>query len=72
MDQSDEVFAQLEEDYRETKIINVVQRRGIPSVTWDPRLSENDVVATLVKALLFMTIDEFLSDIFEEDEGGGV
>lgn len=64
----DEVFEQLEREYQGTKIVTVVQREeGPPNVQWDANtLTENDVVANLFKALLFMTLDEYVSEIFDD------
>lgn len=68
----DEVFEQLEREYQGTKIVTVVQREdGPPTVQWDAqRLTENDVIANLFKALLFMTLDEYVSEIFDDMDSG--
>ncbi len=66
-DPQDEIFARLEKDYAATKIITVVQREGeVPKVQWDDSLTEDQVVANLFKALLFMTLDEYIMEVFEE------
>jgi hypothetical protein len=50
-------------------MIQVVQRGDeAPSVHWDTTLTENDVISSLFKALLFMTIDEYMASVFDDDE----
>lgn len=74
-----EILKNLEEDYASTKIISVVWQEGqLPKVVWDG-LPEAEVIATLFRALLFMTIDDFIYDAMDgfmdeddedEDEDG--
>ena len=63
----DEVLSQLEKNYKSTRLIYIIQKGDdAPKVQWDPGLTENDVIANLVKALLFMTVDDYIMEIFEE------
>ena len=58
-------FEELEKEYSTTKLIHVIQRGDDPpTVQWDNGLSENDVIANLVKALLFMAVDDYVMEIF--------
>lgn len=63
----EELFDQLEREYSGTRMISVVQRQDEPpSVHWDPGLTESDVIANLFKALLFMTLDEYVMEMFDD------
>lgn len=63
----DDAFSNLQKDYENTRIISVVQRNlGPPQVQWDNSLSESEVVAGLLKALLHLVIDEYVADVFDE------
>lgn len=62
--QDNEIIRKLEDEYSETKLITIIKRgNSVPKVEWDINLSEDEVIATLVKALLFMTIDDFLVEM---------
>lgn len=64
---SDDTFQELAKQLSGTRIISVVQRGDSPpTVQWDPSLSENDVIANLLKALLFMTLDEYVSEMLDD------
>lgn len=66
----EEILSQLEKHYKTTKLIYIIQKGdGTPSVQWDPSLTENDVIANLVKALLFMTVDEYIIDMMDALDG---
>lgn len=63
----EEMFSRLEKEYEGTRFITIVHREDrAPTVQWDPALTENDVIAGLVRAVLFMTLDEYVSDIFDD------
>lgn len=65
-EKDDEVLTELEKHYGNTKIIYVIQKGDEPpKVQADPGLTENDVIANLVKALLFMSMDEYILEILD-------
>lgn len=63
----DELLAKLEQEYEGTRIISVVCRDGRPPRVEAPKdVSESDVIATLLKAVLFICMDDFIYDIIDE------
>ena len=66
----DEVFERLEKEYARTRIITVIQRENSsPRVQWDDSLTEAEVVTNLFKALLYMTLDDYVMEMFDEMGG---
>lgn len=66
----DEVFERLEKEYAGTRIITVIQRgQDSPKVQWDDSLTESEVIGNLFKALLFMTLDDYIMECFDEMSG---
>lgn len=69
---SDEAVKRLEAEYDSVKVISVVQREGsLPRVEYDG-MTQAEVSTILLRALLFLSIDELvfeiLEDFFEESE----
>jgi len=68
--EEDEAFHRLEKEYAHTKIVTVVQRENeAPRVQWDDNLSQSEVVTCLFKALLSLTLDDYIMEMFDEFGG---
>lgn len=67
--QEEEAMRRLEAAWAETKLITVIKKGDeAPRVEWDKSLTEDEVIAHLVRAIMFMAVDEYLLDMLDEPD----
>lgn len=64
----DPSFEQWEEETPRRLITIMKMGDGIPIIEWDDKLTRDEVLASLVKVILFLTFDDYMDEVLDESE----